>query len=218
VGRNKLPKGWTEGSVQELLGLSDEEAAIVEMRVRLAERVRKRRRSQRITQKDLARRMRSTQPRIARLEQADASIEMLMRALFVLGAASSRPTRASKCSCGRSLCSVLIARRSPSCWRPETAPLSGLDPGSVSPTQRRVCEADRPPGNGLQQVPRWRRARPAIDHARGARFVASFSRVSEIVRPPAQVPRSSSGTPRPAWSAWRASAIRSRNSGWFSRR
>jgi ribosome-binding protein aMBF1 (putative translation factor) len=86
VGKKKLPKGWREGSVQDLLGLTDEEAAIVEMRVRLAERVRKRRQSQRITQKDLARRMRSTQPRVARLEQADASIEMLMRALFVLGA------------------------------------------------------------------------------------------------------------------------------------
>ena len=86
MASKKLPKGWTEGSVQELLGLTNDEAAIVEMRVRLAERVRKRRRSQRITQKDLARRMRSTQPRVARLEQADASIEMLMRALFVLGA------------------------------------------------------------------------------------------------------------------------------------
>ena len=86
MGRKNLPKGWTEGSVQDLLALTDEEAAIVEMRARLAERVRKRRRSQRITQEDLARRMRSTQPRIARLEQADASIEMLMRALFVLGA------------------------------------------------------------------------------------------------------------------------------------
>ena len=86
MGKKKLPKGWTEGSVQDLLDLTDEEAAIVEMRVRLAERVRKRRQSQRITQKDLARRMRSTQPRVARLEQADASIEMLMRALFVLGA------------------------------------------------------------------------------------------------------------------------------------
>ena len=86
MGRKNLPKGWTEGSVQDLLGLTDEEAAIVEMRARLAERVRKRRRSQRITQGDLARRMRSTQPRIARLEQAGASIEMLIRALFVLGA------------------------------------------------------------------------------------------------------------------------------------
>ena len=85
MARKKLPKGWTEGSVKELLDLTDEDAAIVEMRVRLAERVRELRRSQRITQKELARRMRSTQPRIARLEQAGASIEMLMRALFTLG-------------------------------------------------------------------------------------------------------------------------------------
>jgi transcriptional regulator with XRE-family HTH domain len=40
----------------------------------------------RMTQSDLARRMRSTQPRVARLEQAEASLEMLIRALFALGA------------------------------------------------------------------------------------------------------------------------------------
>jgi ribosome-binding protein aMBF1 (putative translation factor) len=85
-GRRKLPKGWTEGSVQELLGLSDEEAAIVEMRVRLAGMVREKRQVKRMTQRDLARRMRSTQPRVARLEQAEASLEMLIRALFALGA------------------------------------------------------------------------------------------------------------------------------------
>ncbi len=83
--KKKLPKGWTEGSVRELLDLSDDEAAIVEMRVRLAEKVREKRRARRITQKELARRIESTQPRIARLEQADASIEMLIRALFALG-------------------------------------------------------------------------------------------------------------------------------------
>jgi ribosome-binding protein aMBF1 (putative translation factor) len=83
--RKNLPKRWVEGSIQDLLGLSDEEAAIVEMRVRLAEKVREKRRVGRITQKELARRIQSTQPRIARLEQADASIEMLIRALFALG-------------------------------------------------------------------------------------------------------------------------------------
>jgi len=56
------------------------------MRVRLAERVRERRQARRITQKELAQRIGSTQPRVARLEQADASIEMLIRALFALGA------------------------------------------------------------------------------------------------------------------------------------
>jgi ribosome-binding protein aMBF1 (putative translation factor) len=84
VARKQPPKGWTEGSVRDLLDLSDDEAAIVEMRVRLAEKVREKRR-RRVTQKELARRIQSTQPRIARLEQADASIEMLIRALFALG-------------------------------------------------------------------------------------------------------------------------------------
>lgn len=85
MARKKLPKGWAEGSVQDLLGLNDDEAAIVEMRVRLAEKVREKRRARRITQTQLAKRMRSTQPRVARLEQADASMEMLIKALFALG-------------------------------------------------------------------------------------------------------------------------------------
>ncbi len=85
MATKNLPKGWVEGSVQDLLGLSDEQAAIVEIRIRLAEKVREKRRSRRITQKELAARIQSTQPRIARLERADASIEMLIRALFALG-------------------------------------------------------------------------------------------------------------------------------------
>jgi predicted transcriptional regulator len=86
VARRRLPKGWTEGSVQELLGLTDAEAVLVEVRVRLAERVRERRRAKRLTQRELAERIGSTQPRVAKLEQAGASIEMLMRALLALGA------------------------------------------------------------------------------------------------------------------------------------
>jgi len=84
--RKKLPKGWTEGTAQDLLHLTDPEAAVVEMRVRLAGRVREKRRVRRMSQKELAKRIGSTQPRIARLEQADASLEMLIRALFALGA------------------------------------------------------------------------------------------------------------------------------------
>lgn len=83
--QRKLPPNWRQGSVRELLGLSDAEAAILEMRVRLAERVRERRSARRITQRDLAERMGSTQPRVARLEQSDASLEMLIRALLALG-------------------------------------------------------------------------------------------------------------------------------------
>lgn len=85
MARRKLPKGCSEGTVQDLLDLRDGEAAIVEMRVRLAETVREKRGSQRLSQAELAKRIGSSQPRIARLEQGDASLEMLIRALFGLG-------------------------------------------------------------------------------------------------------------------------------------
>jgi ribosome-binding protein aMBF1 (putative translation factor) len=81
----KVPKGWTEGTVQELLSLSDAEVAIVEMRLQLATCVRERRRAKRLTQAELAEKIHSTQPRVAKLEQAEGSLEMLLRALFALG-------------------------------------------------------------------------------------------------------------------------------------
>ena len=84
--RKKLPRGWKEGTVQDFLGLSDDEAAIVEMRVRLARKVREKRVASGMTQQQLAERMQSTQPRVAHMEQAGASLEMLIRALFALGA------------------------------------------------------------------------------------------------------------------------------------
>jgi hypothetical protein len=86
VARKRLPRGWTQGSVQELLDLTDGEAILVELRVRLSENVRERRLAKRLTQRQLAERIGSTQPRVARLEQAGASIEMLLRALLALGA------------------------------------------------------------------------------------------------------------------------------------
>jgi ribosome-binding protein aMBF1 (putative translation factor) len=85
VTKKRIPKGWTEGTVQELLDLTDAEAAIVEMRLNLAERVRARRRAKGLTQADLAEKIHSTQPRVAKLEQAEGSLEMLLRALFALG-------------------------------------------------------------------------------------------------------------------------------------
>ncbi len=86
MASRRLPRGWTQGSVQELLDLTDEEAILVHLRVRLSESVRERRLAKRLTQRQLAERIGSTQPRVARLEQAGASIEMLLRALLALGA------------------------------------------------------------------------------------------------------------------------------------
>ena len=77
---------WREGSAKQLLGLSDAEEAIVELRLRLADEVRRLRTAQGLTQRDLAQRLGSSQSRVAFLEQADASAELMIRALLVLGA------------------------------------------------------------------------------------------------------------------------------------
>jgi ribosome-binding protein aMBF1 (putative translation factor) len=77
---------WKDGSAKELLGLSDAEEAIVELRLRLADEVRRLRTGQGLTQRDLAQRLGSSQSRVAFLEQADASAELMIRALLVLGA------------------------------------------------------------------------------------------------------------------------------------
>ena len=53
--RQKLErKGWRIGSAQEFLGLSEQEAAYVELRLRLADSLKARRRRQNLTQTALA--------------------------------------------------------------------------------------------------------------------------------------------------------------------
>jgi len=81
---------WREGSAKQLLGLSDAEEAIVELRLRLADEVRRLRTARGLTQRDLAQRLGSSQSRVAFLEQADASAELMIRALLVLGATRSQ--------------------------------------------------------------------------------------------------------------------------------
>jgi len=83
-------KGWRVGSVQDFLGLSEEEAAYVELRLRLADSLKHRRRKQNLTQTALAKRIRSSQSRVAKMEGGDAtvSLDLLIRSLLALGASS----------------------------------------------------------------------------------------------------------------------------------
>ncbi len=78
--------GWVEGTVQELLGLEDWEAELIELRLELANAVRERRARCSLTQAQLAARLGSTQPRVAKLEQAEASLDATFRAMLALGA------------------------------------------------------------------------------------------------------------------------------------
>ena len=80
--------GWTTGSPKRFLGLTDEEAAYVEMKVVLGERFRAARTTQNLSQKEVAQRIGSSQSRIAKMEAADRSVslDLMVRSLFKLGA------------------------------------------------------------------------------------------------------------------------------------
>jgi len=80
--------GFRVGTADELLALTPEESALIELRLSLVGEVRRRRRRLRVTQAELARRIGSSQSRIAKLEAAelDVSFELLFRALFAIGA------------------------------------------------------------------------------------------------------------------------------------
>src|SRR5947209_8053506 len=81
-------RGWRVGSAADFLELTPEEAAFVETKLALSESLRKRRTAQNISQAALAKRLKSSQSRVAKMEAADAtvSIDLLLRGLFALGA------------------------------------------------------------------------------------------------------------------------------------
>ena len=81
-------KGWRVGDTREFLGLSEQEAAFIELKLFLAENLRKRRLRRGWTQGELARLLQSSQSRVAKIEAADPSVslDLMIRSLFALGA------------------------------------------------------------------------------------------------------------------------------------
>ncbi len=87
--RDRLQRaGWRIGSAQDFLGLSDDEMALIEMRLALGRSLRERRLTSGLTQQELASRVGSSQSRIAKMEAADpgVSIDLFVRSLLKLGA------------------------------------------------------------------------------------------------------------------------------------
>jgi ribosome-binding protein aMBF1 (putative translation factor) len=87
--KNRLEAaGFRVGSADDFLGLTRDESSLVTLRLSLAEEVRRRRVQLHYSQTELARRIGSSQSRIAKLEAAesDVSLDLLFRALFATGA------------------------------------------------------------------------------------------------------------------------------------
>jgi len=79
--------GWKVGATSELLGLTEEEAAIVELKLGLANAVREQRGRRSMTQEQLGRLLGSSQSRVAKMEAADpsVSIDLMVRSLLRMG-------------------------------------------------------------------------------------------------------------------------------------
>jgi predicted XRE-type DNA-binding protein len=80
--------GWTVGTTGEFLRLSDEEAAFVEFKLALSKTLQALRTAQELSQVDVARRLQSSQSRVAKMEASDpsVSVDLLVKSLFKLGA------------------------------------------------------------------------------------------------------------------------------------
>ena len=80
--------GWTVGTSQEFLRLSDEEAAFVEFKLALSKTLHALRAAQELSQVDVAKRLQSSQSRVAKMEASDrsVSVDLLVKSLFRLGA------------------------------------------------------------------------------------------------------------------------------------
>jgi len=80
-------KGWRVGTAKQFLQLSDEEDAYIELRLKLAEGLKARRVGQGLTQVQLAKAVRSSQSRVAKMEAGDptVSLDLLVRSLLALG-------------------------------------------------------------------------------------------------------------------------------------
>ena len=76
--------GWTVGTPREFLRLSDEEAAFVEFKLALSKTLQALRAAQELSQVDVAKRLQSSQSRVAKMEASDpsVSVDLLVRSLF----------------------------------------------------------------------------------------------------------------------------------------
>jgi DNA-binding XRE family transcriptional regulator len=80
-------KGWQVGTVAEFLELTPEETVLLKIKLALSKSL-KERRQKTMTQRELAAKIGSSQPRIAKAETGDdsVSVELLIRAMLATGA------------------------------------------------------------------------------------------------------------------------------------
>ena len=79
--------GWKVGDAADWLELTPEERQILDLKVKLAQAIRRLRQLGNLSQKELATRLKTSQPRVAKIEGAcgDVSLDQLVSALTAAG-------------------------------------------------------------------------------------------------------------------------------------
>ena len=80
-------EGWVSGDASDFLEMPREEIEILDLRRSLANGIRQTRKSNKMTQSQLAIRIKSSQSRIAKMEAGDpsVSVDLMVKCLFSLG-------------------------------------------------------------------------------------------------------------------------------------
>ena len=97
--------GWKVGRAEDFLGLTPRESEYIELKLVLAHGLEETRKSRKLTQLEFAKKLKSSQSRVAKMEAGDASVslDLLIRALLELDVSkkqlarliTSRPLEAS---------------------------------------------------------------------------------------------------------------------------
>ncbi|MGE5314566.1 MAG: helix-turn-helix domain-containing protein [Acidobacteriota bacterium] len=90
--KNLEAAGWKLGKAADFLELNEYEIAYIELKLALSKSLQKRRRALKITQKDLAQLIRSSQSRVAKMEAGDPAISLDLLVKTLLALKTSRQT------------------------------------------------------------------------------------------------------------------------------
>lgn len=86
--RNRLAAvGWVETSLEELLGLTPAESKLIDLRIAMSRAAKVARKQAGLSQGDIAKIIKTSQPRVARAEQSgkDVSLDAIARCLLATG-------------------------------------------------------------------------------------------------------------------------------------
>ena len=92
--------GWKVGDARDFLELSEPESEYVEIKAALAHQLAQSRKELKLTQSEIAKRLKSSQSRVAKMEAGDSSVslDLMIRSLLALGASRKDLAKAIRTS------------------------------------------------------------------------------------------------------------------------